>query len=232
MEYEMMHEGSNAVVLVTLQQGEKFKAESGAMVTKSETLSIRGHMWGGFFGAFKRSILGGETFFFQEVSAEKGAGNMVIAPPVPGDIKILPLLNGEDYYIQNGCMLAAFGDVNMDTKVQKLSAGLFSGAGFFVLHVKGHGEVAVSAFGAIMEIPIAAGKEYLVDNGHIVAWSGDLQYQIVKAGAGWISSFTSGEGLACKFTGPGKVWVQTRNPAAFGNWIKRFVPRSGGISIG
>ena len=227
MQYETMHEGSNAVLRVDLQRGEKFKAEAGAMVAKSQHLSIKGHMWGGVFGAFKRSFLGGESFFFQEITATTGDGDIIIAPSVPGDIKILPMRNSEDYYIQNGCMLAGLGDIEMDTRVQKLTAGVFSGAGFFVLHVRGHGEVAVAAFGAIMEIHIPAGKEYIVDNGHVVAWSGDLEYQIVKAGANWISSFTSGEGLACKFTGPGKVWIQTRNPKGFGAWVRRFVPSRG-----
>jgi len=108
-------------------------------------------------------------------------------------------------------------------------AGLFSGAGIFVLHLKGEGHIAVSSFGAIMEVPIPAGEQYVVDNGHLVAWSGDTEYKIVKAATGWVSSFTTGGMLACQFTGPGKVWLQTRNPNQFGNWVRRFVPR--GVSL-
>ena len=233
MQHSLLHEGSNAILRVWLEKGEKFKAESGAMVSKSHHLTIKGHMWGGVGGALKRSVLGGETLFFQEVSAEIGPGEMIVAPSAPGDIKVLPMRNGETYNIKSGCMLASLGDIDMDTKMQKLSTGLFSGAGLFVLHVKGMGDVAVSAFGALLEIPVEAGQEYTVDNGHLVAWSGHMDFNMVKAGAGWVSSLTSGEGLACKFTGPGRIWIQTRNPQAFGAWIKRFVPSgSGGISIG
>jgi len=223
MQYELLHPGTNAVVQVQLQAGEKLKAEAGAMVSMSTELKITGHMWGGFGGAFKRSFLGGETFFFQEVHAETAPGNIILAPSIPQDVKILPL-NSNDYYVHNGCLLAAMDDVAMDTKAQRLAAGLFSGAGFFVLHVSGYGHVALSAFGAIMEVPIPGNIEYVVDNGHIVAWTGDMHYEVVKAGKGWISSITSGEGLACKFKGPGTVWIQTRNPKAFGAWIRRFVP--------
>lgn len=38
---------------------------------------------------------------------------------------------------------------------------------------------------------------------------------------GWISSFTSGEGLVCRFKGPGKIFIQTRNPDGMKNWIAK-----------
>lgn len=228
MQYQIMHPGTNAVISARLEAGESLRAESGAMVAKSGHLEISGHLWGGFFGAMKRSVLGGETFFFQEIKAVDRSGDVIIAPSVPGDVQVIPIENGQDFYVQNGCMLAAFENVELDTKAQKLGAGLFSGAGFFVLHLKGRGHFAVSAFGAIMELPIPAGQNYVVDNGHVVAWSGDTSYRMIKAGKGWVSSMTSGEGLACEFTGPGRVWIQTRNPTAFGTWIRKFVPSSGG----
>ncbi len=229
MQFDVLHEGSNAVLLVSLKRGEKMRAEAGAMVAKSPKLHIRGKMWGGFFGAMQRSVLGGETFFFQEVSAEDGNGDILLAPSLIGDVKVISLADGQDYYVQSGCLLAALDHVEMGTKAQKLTAGLFSGAGFFVLHLKGTGHFVISAFGAIMEVPIPAGQEYIVDNGHVVAWSGDTQYHMVKAGKTWWSSMTSGEGLACKFQGPGKVWIQTRNPRAFGAWMGQFVRGRGGV---
>ncbi|MBN8662086.1 MAG: TIGR00266 family protein [Candidatus Obscuribacterales bacterium] len=228
MEYQLLHEGSNAVLKVCLQPGEHIKAESGAMVAKTGHLVIEGKMWGGAMNALKRSVLGGETFFFQEVSATEGAGEVLLAPSPPGDVKVIHISGGQDYFVKSGCMLAAMDQIEMDTKAQKLTSGLFSGAGLFVLHLKGNGGFAVSAFGAIMEIDIPPGEKYMVDNGHLVAWSGDTSYEIVKAGKNWVSSFTSGEGLGCMFTGPGRVYIQTRNPEAFGAWVRRFVPTTSG----
>lgn len=228
MEYHVLHPGSNSALMVNLGPGESMKAEAGTMLARSTALSVRGHLWGGAFGAFRRSVLGGETFFFQDISADQGQpGEVVIAPRVLGDIKIIPLTGGQDFFVQNGCFLAALEHVEMDTKVQKLTRGLFSGAGLFVLHMKGTGHIVVSAFGAIMEVPLAAGQQYVVDNGHIVAWSGDTEYHIVKAASGWVSSVTTGGGFACRFTGPGRIWLQTRNPRAFGAWLARFTPRAG-----
>lgn len=54
----------------------------------------------------------------------------------------------------------------------------------------------------------------MVDNGHLVAWN--TKYILERAASGGIiSGLSSGEGLVCKFTGPGTVFIQTRNPVCF-----------------
>ncbi len=54
------------------------------------------------------------------------------------------------------------------------------------------------------------GEKYIVDNGHLVAWNTKYVLERVASG-GLISGMASGEGLVCKFTGPGTVFIQTRN---------------------
>lgn len=62
------------------------------------------------------------------------------------------------------------------------------------------------------------GEDYIIDNGHLVAWNCD--YKMWRAASGGIiSGFSSGEGLACKFRGPGTVYLQTRNVNAFATHI-------------
>lgn len=53
-----------------------------------------------------------------------------------------------------------------------------------------------------------------MDNGHLVAWNCEYIIERVASG-GMISSLSSGEGLACRFKGPGTVYLQTRNLNAF-----------------
>jgi uncharacterized protein (TIGR00266 family) len=224
MEYELVYPGSNAMIIAQLDHGELIRAEAGTLVARSPSIEVHGQVLGGLGQALKRSILGGETFFFQMLQSTADGSQVLIAPSVPGDIKVLPLDHGQDYFVQAGCLLALFGQVTLDTKAQKISAGLFSGIGFFMLHLRGKGAVAVSSFGAILEVAIPAGEKYVVNNSHLVAWSGDTEYRIVKGGKGWISSFTSGAGFACEFIGPGKLWLQSRNPRAFGTWMRKYVP--------
>ena len=49
-----------------------------------------------------------------------------------------------------------------------------------------------------------------------------MRYSIEKA-AGIFSSYTSGEGLVCRFRGPGTVLIQTRNPASFRQFIRNSI---------
>lgn len=59
------------------------------------------------------------------------------------------------------------------------------------------------------------GERYIVDNGHLVAWNTKYVLERVASG-GIVSGLASGEGLVCKFTGPGTIFLQTRN-AVSGN---------------
>ena len=54
------------------------------------------------------------------------------------------------------------------------------------------------------------------------------------SGGGLVQSFKSGEGLVFDFTGPGRVWTQTRNPNELLGWIQAAVGtgNSGATSAG
>lgn len=143
-----------------------------------------------------------------------------------GGIEILEL-TGTEYFLQKGSFLAAEHDVQLSTKTQNLTKGLFSGEGFFVTRVGGSGTLIINTFGALMRFDLAPGQEYVVDNNHLVAWESTTSYEITKAAAGWISSFTSGEGFVCRFRGPGTIYVQTRSPASFAGWLNRYLPSRG-----
>ena len=64
--------------------------------------------------------------------------------------------------------------------------------------------------GALHKIFIASGERLSVDNGHLVAWSPNLEMRVGWAarGSAW-RSLASGEGLMCHFEGPGEVFVAT-----------------------
>lgn len=67
-------------------------------------------------------------------------------------------------------------------------------------------------------LQLQEGEKYIIDNGHLIAWNCKYVMERVASG-GIISGISSGEGLVCKFTGPGTVFLQTRNPAAFALWM-------------
>lgn len=222
MDYEILYPGAFPLLKVQLQQGETLKAESDAMVSMATTVDVEGKMEGGLLGGIGR-MLAGEKFFFQTLSARRGPGEVLLAPSIPGDIVDVDLDGSYGLVVQKDGFLAGSAGVEVSSKMQNLVQGLFSGEGFFTLKVSGKGTVFLNSYGGIHAINLAAGEERIIDNSHLVAWPDYMDYKIEKASSGWISSFTSGEMLVCRFKGPGVVLIQTRNPQGFGEWIKGFL---------
>lgn len=225
MNYEILYPEAFPIVKFNLQRGEKIKAESDAMIAMSANIEVEGKMEGGILSGLARKFLSGESMFFQELSARRGAGEVLIGHQLPGGILDVELDGSYGLTIQKDGYLASTEDVQVSTKTQNLAQGFLSGEGFFVLNATGKGIVFVSSYGVIHPINLDNGEEYIVDNGHLVAWTDYTQYKIEKASSGWISSLTSGEGLVCRFRGPGIVLIQTRNPDSFANWIRSMIPQ-------
>lgn len=225
MKYEILYPEAFPVVKCQLERGEKIKAESDAMITMSATVDVEGKMDGGILSGLARKFLAGESFFFQELIASHGPGEVLLGHPLPGGILDVELDGSYGLVVQKDGYLASTQGIQVDTKMQNLSKGLFSGEGFFVLNVTGRGTVFVSSYGVIHPMNLGAGEEVIIDNGHLVAWPDYMQYSIEKASSGWISSVTSGECLVCRFRGPGVVLIQTRNPSGFEAWIRSMIPK-------
>jgi hypothetical protein len=86
MNYEFTHRPSYTHLIVQLQAGESIKAEPGAMVGHSTTVSMQTESSGdGLLGSAK-SVLGGESAFVNQFTAEGGPGQVTLAPPSPGDV--------------------------------------------------------------------------------------------------------------------------------------------------
>lgn len=225
MKYEILYPGAFPLLKVNLTNGETLKAESDAMVSMESTVDVEGKMEGGLLGGIGR-MLSGEKFFFQTLHARRGPGEVLLAPAIPGDIVDVDLDGTYSLVVQKDGFLAGSMGIEVSSKMQNLMQGLFSGEGFFTLKIGGKGTVFLNSYGGIHAINLAGGEERIVDNSHLVAWPDYMDYKIEKASSGWISSFTSGEMLVCRFKGPGVVLIQTRNPQGFGGWIKQLLPSS------
>ena len=169
-------------------------------------------------------MLAGEKFFFQTLNASRGPGEVLLAPAIPGDIVDVDLDGSYSLVVQKDGFLAGTMGLEVSSKMQNLMQGLFSGEGFFTLKIGGKGTVFLNSYGGIHAINLEAGEERIIDNSHLVAWPDYMEYKMEKSSSGWISSFTSGEMLVCRFKGPGVVLIQTRNPQGFGGWIKDLLP--------
>lgn len=221
--FEYLYRGAFTMLKVNLGAGEKLKAESDAMVAMSANVAVEGKLEGGVLGGLGR-MLSGEKFFFQTLTAHNGPGEVWLSPSMPGDIMEIELDGMNSYVLQKDGFFAGDEGVTITTKMQNLAQGFLSGEGFFVIKASGRGRLFISSYGAIHPIGLSPGEEIVVDNYHLVAWPEQMDYHIEKASSGWISSFTSGEGLVCRFRGPGRILIQTRNPQAFAGWLRQIMP--------
>jgi uncharacterized protein (TIGR00266 family) len=215
---------SFAMATVALNQGEALQAEAGAMTGMTGGVEIQTKAQGGLLGGLKRSVLGGESFFINTFTASSGPGEVIVAPALPGDIIHLPVDGSKAVMVQSGSWLASEATVAVDTKWGGAKT-FFSGEGLFLLRCSGAGDMLVASYGAIFEMDLPAGEIYKVDTGHIVAFDESIGYQVNKVG-GWKSTILSGEGLVATFTGPGKLWQQSRSPADLIGWLTAKLPFS------
>ncbi len=215
------HQGSFALAVVNLQAEQAISAEAGAMVSMSANIDLNSEMKGGVFGALKRAV-GGESAFVSTFTARGGAGEVTFAPGAPGDIAGIEMRN-QTFHVQSSSYLAGDTSLVVDTKFGGAKS-FFGGEGLFVLQISGSGLLLVSSFGAIHRKTLRPGERYVVDTGHLVAWEGQMQYNLRKAANGFFKSFLSGEGMVAEFNGPGEILIQTRNLVAFAGLLKPFFP--------
>ena len=96
---------------------------------------------------------------------------------------------------------------------------MFSGEGLFIIECGGVGDLFFNTFGALIEREIDG--EFTVDTGHVVAWEPTLSYRLQGMGS-LKSTMLSGEGLAMRFSGKGKIYLQTRTMDALAGWLTPF----------
>ncbi|MBM4157644.1 MAG: TIGR00266 family protein [Ignavibacteria bacterium] len=220
MQHKILFQPSEALIHIGLAENEEVQAEAGAMVFMSWNIEIETSTKGGFMGALKKSVLGGESFFTNKFVARKGPGEIGFCAPFAGDIKHFQLQN-QNMYIQSGSYVCSSVTVNLDTQWAG-AKGFFGGAGLFMLKASGSGDIFVNSFGAIFERDLNNDR-FICDTGHIVAFTDGLSYNVKKVG-GLKSTLFSGEGLVAEFNGTGKLWIQTRNPGSFISWLASKLP--------
>lgn len=204
--YRISHRDTNSILTLQLAMGCPIGAKPGAMIAMSHSVTLKGAVK----FSMKKMLIGGDVTH----STFTGPGEVLLAPPSLGDIHLLRMSGNEVWNVGKDAFLACTQGVIKEYKNQSFSKAMFSGEGLFVYKISGSGILWMSSFGAIIKKDLVEGERYIIDNGHLVAWNAKYVMERVASG-GIISGMSSGEGLACRFTGPGTVYMQTRNPGAF-----------------
>ena len=215
LEYRLEGRPDYGFLTVTIPQGRTLKVEAGAMATQDTNIRMKTKMRGGI-GRF----LTGESLFLNEFTAENGPGEIGIAPASPGDIEHV-YLDNDTVFLQSSGYVASDPSVVIETKWQGFVKGFFSGESLFLVKCSGTGDLWFNTYGGMFAVDVEG--EYVVDTGHVVAFTSGLDYRVSKVG-GYKALFLSGEGLVCRFSGKGRVWIQTRQVPRFARWAYPFRP--------
>jgi len=202
----------NPMSMLEVQMGkaEKITAEAGALVFMQGNIEIKTKMReSGFLKSLKITALGGESFFVNDYIAQEDNCSLGLTGPPVGDIVHILVSDVNGYIVQSGAYIASTIGIELDTKWQGFTKGIF-GSELFMLKATGNGDLFVNAYGGIIHKQLGNGEKIVLDNYHLVALSNNASYKVTKLG-GMKTTILGGEGLVTEITGPGSVYFQTKN---------------------
>lgn len=200
---------------------------------KSGTLSLgKGNQITSFFGR----VFSGETAFLQTYS---GNGIVALGSSLPGDIIMLRLEPGHEYFLSSGSYVACTENVRISGAFNAL--GLISWGqeeGPALPHVSvvddSIGYVWIGGYGAFERHDIPENETMLVNNGLFLAST--KKYDGIRRMGKTLLSSAFGEGLGMEFIGPCIVYTQSKNSNVLVDYIATQLPKpsnntSNGISL-
>lgn len=223
MHIEVRHNPSFAAARIALAEGESIRAQAGAMMATSIGVEVEAKSEGGLFQGLKRSVLGGESMFVSRLTAGAGGGWVDLAARLPGDLTAIDVEGGLN--LARGAWLGSSEGVDIDTKWGGLR-NLVGSEGGFLVQAEGKGQVLASCYGALDLVELKPDEGIVLDSGHMVAFDDGVSFTTRKASRGLMNTLKSGEGLVFEFTGPGRLWTQSRNPSELVTWLTDELPFS------
>ncbi len=231
------------VVEVELDPGETVIAEAGAMNYMEDGIVFEAKMgdgseansgiMGGLLNIGKR-VLTGESIFMTHFTNEgRSKSRVAFAAPYPGQVVAVDMAAiGEKLICQKDAFLCAAKGTAVSISFNKrLGSGFFGGEGFILQRLEGDGMAFVHAGGTIIKKELNGGT-LRVDTGCIVAFTGDVDYDIQLAG-GLKSMVFGGEGLfMATLSGTGTVYLQSLPFSRLADRILAHAPTAGGSDKG
>jgi len=210
-------------VEIELDPNETAIAESGSFMMMDDDIAMQtifgdgsqqqqnSGLFGKLLSAGKRLLTGESLFMTAFTNIGNGKKKVSFGAPYTG--KIIPLdlqlLNGK-VIAQKDAFLCAAKGVSIGIEFQRrLGTGIFGGEGFIMQKLEGDGMCFVHAGGYVVEKELRAGETLKIDTGCVVAYTGDVDFDIefIRGVKNWMFG---GEGLFfATLRGPGKVWIQS-----------------------
>jgi len=210
-------------VEIELDPNETAIAESGAFMMMDDHIQMQSifgdgsqqsqqsGILGKLLAAGKRVLTGESLFMTAFTNVGQGKRRVSFAAPYTGKIIAMDLSqHGGKVIAQKDAFLCAAKGVSIGIQFQRrLGTGIFGGEGFIMEKLEGDGMAFMHAGGYVVERTLAPGELLRIDTGCIVAYTGNIDFDIelVRGVRNWVFG---GEGLFfAVLRGPGKVWIQS-----------------------
>ena len=177
---------------------------------KMEATTGEDGILGAITSVIKRKIMGESLFL------TKFYGNGIVAFSGERLGKIIPVrLTGESIYAQKDAFLCGIGKLELGVALQRsIGGGLFGGEGFILEKITGEGIVFLNATGYVESFTLENNR-IRVETGKAVAWSGDIDYDVVLISDVKTALFGE-EGLfLTRLSGKGTVILQSHDLNSF-----------------
>jgi uncharacterized protein (TIGR00266 family) len=215
LKYEIRYKPAFASLFVTLNPGDSITAEAGAMTSMDGKLTVQTQFSGGLIPGLLKKFFGGESLFVNVFTNNSSqTQTVVLTQTCIGDIEQFDL-NNDEICLQTGAYIAHSPGVKMGVRWAGFSS-FFAGEGLFKLKLSGQGQVFFGGYGGITKKRING--DFIVDTGHLIAYSPNLSMKLKLAG-GLFGSIKSGEGLVSKLSGEGDIYLQSRSVSGLVSYL-------------
>ena len=218
MRYDIKYRPSYSMLVVNLDRGETITAEAGAMTYMNPSIEVHTRKREkSLLGSLGLAIVGRQSFWVNDYTATQGPGELGLVSAPVGDIEMLEVKPDQGFVMQKAAYVASTQNVDLDVQWEGFTKGLF-GQGLFMIRVTGNGNLFINTFGAVDKHTLRSGESMIIDNFHLVAFSSTCNYKVTKFG-GLKETLLGGEGLVTNITGPGDIYIQTKNLKEFVDWL-------------
>src|SRR5687768_9585179 len=114
LDFDILERPEFAILRARLQAGQKVFAEPSVMATMDPSIELKAGFKGGLLGSVGRAFAG-ESMVMNTFTAERGPGELMLAPGAAGEV-IHQRLRGGSIFLQRGAYLANTDGVEVNAK--------------------------------------------------------------------------------------------------------------------
>ncbi|MFB6132746.1 MAG: TIGR00266 family protein [Halanaeroarchaeum sp.] len=215
MRAEIRHGDSYPTLVIGLGSGDAITAEAGTMMTVGDGVTMQQPEEGGVLDSIRKRLSDRTPIRVVRFVAET-AGEVTLAPPLPGEIGRIPITDQPVYVVQAGSFVAAHDEVSLRSTSDREHT--LRGEELSFLQLVGSGPAFVTGHGAVERRTLNRGDQLTVDAGHVIAFTG-VSHELETV-EGLKSAVFDDEGVVSRFRGPGRVWLQTRSHDSLLAWLQ------------